>query len=124
MNRSRPDRRWIILGAVYAVLFGVILVLAYTGTLPPQLAVIPNYDKPGHLILYAVATYLGHRLLQWRRVGPWQLPLWVVLFSGFTIIEEGIQAFAPHRSFDGGDLVMSMLGIALGYWLAERALQR
>jgi polysaccharide biosynthesis protein VpsQ len=112
------------LGLLYAAMFGLLLVVAYTGNLPPQLAMIPNYDKPGHLILYGFATYLGHRVLRWRRIGRFYLPVWVVAFGSFTLIEEGLQAFSPHRSLDGLDLVMSFLGIGLGYWLAERELAR
>jgi polysaccharide biosynthesis protein VpsQ len=119
---KKRQRTWAALGLVYAALFGVILVLAYSGNLPAQLAIIPHYDKPGHLILYGVATYLGHRVLRWRRVGQLYLPIWVICFGSFTLIEEGIQAFAPHRSFDGLDIIMSCLGIGLGYWLAERDL--
>ncbi|MGF1600635.1 MAG: hypothetical protein ACFCU8_01225 [Thermosynechococcaceae cyanobacterium] len=115
---------WVALGLLYTALFGVILVLAYSGNLPPQLAIIPNYDKPGHLILYGVATYLGHRVLRWRRVGQLYLPLWVIIFGSFTLFEEGLQAFSPNRTFDGLDLIMSFLGVGLGYWLAERDLAR
>ncbi|MEO0377764.1 MAG: hypothetical protein AAF329_24840 [Cyanobacteria bacterium P01_A01_bin.17] len=116
--------RWVALGLLYAAAFGVLLVVAYTGNLPPQLAIIPNYDKPGHLILYGIATYLGHRVLRWRRIGRFHLPLWVIAFGSFTLVEEGLQAFSPNRSFDGLDLVMSFLGVGLGYWLAERHLSR
>ncbi|MGB7414952.1 MAG: hypothetical protein WA902_12160 [Thermosynechococcaceae cyanobacterium] len=115
---------WTALGLLYAALFGIILVLAYSGNLPPQLAIIPNYDKPGHLILYGTATYIGHRVLRWRRIGRFNLPLWVILFGSFTLIEEGLQAFSPNRTFDGLDLIMSFLGVGLGYWLAERDLAR
>ncbi|PZD73991.1 hypothetical protein C1752_01617 [Acaryochloris thomasi RCC1774] len=115
---------WIALGLLYAVAFSVLLVVAYTGNLPPQLAIIPNYDKPGHLIIYGIATYLGHRVLRWQRIGRFRLPLWVIAFGSFTLVEEGLQAFSPNRSFDGLDLVMSFLGVGLGYWLAERHLSR
>ncbi len=111
---------WVVLGLLFAGLFGLIMALAYTGNLPAQLALIPNYDKPGHLILYGVATYLGHRVLRWRRIGRFYLPLWVIAFGTFTIIEEGIQSYSPNRSFDGFDLIMSLLGVGIGYWLAER----
>lgn len=113
---------WVALGLIYAALFSILLVVAYTGNLPPQLAIIPNYDKPGHLIIYGMATYLGHRALRWRRFGRFRLPLWVIAFGSFTLIEEGLQAFSPNRSFDGLDLVMSFLGVGLGYWLAEKHL--
>ena len=110
------------LNLLYGLIFSLILLLAYTGKLPAQLAVIPNYDKLAHLILYAIATYLGHRTLRWRRIGRINVPVWVLLFAVLTTIEEGMQAFSPNRSLDWGDLVMSLLGVGLGYWLAERHL--
>ncbi len=122
--RSQPRLKWLAL--LYAVLFGGILVLAYTGNLPSQLAVIPYYDKLGHVILYGLAAYLGHRLLHpfTLRVGRYRLPLWVLGFSGWTLAEEGAQFFAPTRSLDALDVVCSMLGILIGYWLAKQQLSQ
>gem|GEM_PF-2348404 len=48
------------------------------------------------------------------------LPLWVLIFSSFTIVEELGQGFSPNRSVDWLDLVCSLVGVALGYKLAER----
>lgn len=122
--RSQPRLKGLAL--LYAALFGWILVLAYTGNLPSQLAVIPYYDKLGHVILYGVAAYLGHRLLHpfTLRLGRYRLPLWVLAFSGWTLAEEGAQFFAPTRSLDALDLVCSGLGILMGYWLAQQQLAR
>lgn len=122
--RSQPRLKWLAL--LYAVLFGGILVLAYTGNLPSQLAVIPYHDKLGHVILYGLAAYLGHRLLHpfTLRVGRYRLPLWVLAFSGWTLAEEGAQFFAPTRSLDALDVVCSMLGILIGYWLAKQQLSQ
>lgn len=107
---------------LFTLFFLVTLWLAYNGHLPSQLGLIPHYDKPGHIILYAIATYLGHRVLQRRyiRVGSLRLPLWIVIFGTFTVVEELLQGFSPNRSLDPLDLLCSSLGIALGYWLAER----
>lgn len=120
--RSHSRLKWLAL--LYAALFGWILVLAYTGNLPSQLAVIPYYDKLGHVILYGLAAYLGHRLLHpfTLRLGRYRLPLWVLAFSGWTLAEEGAQFFAPTRSLDALDLVCSVLGILVGYWLAQHQL--
>ncbi|BDM82230.1 hypothetical protein AM10699_50940 [Acaryochloris marina MBIC10699] len=102
------------------------MVLAYTGNLPSQLAIIPYYDKLGHVILYGLAAYLGHRLLHpfTLRLGRYRLPLWVLAFSGWTLAEEGAQFFAPTRSLDALDLVCSVLGILVGYWLARHQLSQ
>lgn len=110
---------WGALTAVYLGIFLTILVLAYTGNLPPYLQ---QNDKLGHLVLYGLATYLGHRILKYRRVRLFHLPLplFPLLFSLFTVIEEGAQSLSPNRTLDAIDLLASFAGIGLGYWLAER----
>ncbi|MEC4803540.1 MAG: hypothetical protein SAJ12_06955 [Jaaginema sp. PMC 1079.18] len=113
---------WLFLGVFYAATFLFILVLAYTGNLPEFLQHIPHYDTIGHFILYSIATYLGHRLLQCRQLTlfSYKLPLWPVLFATFTITEELIQQTSPNRTFSWLDMIMSILGILFGTWLAER----
>lgn len=110
---------WWGLGSLYAATFLTILVLAYTNNLP---AWVNHYDKPGHVILYAVATYLGHRVFACRRLnlGRFRLPLFPLLFGVFTLVEEGVQSLSPYRTLDAIDLVASFAGIALGFWLADR----
>lgn len=122
-QQRRPSSRfvWKLTAALYAALLVAILVTAYTGNLPPQLEQIPNYDKILHLVLYGIASFLGHRVFNYRRVSVWKMavPLFPLLFGLFTVTEEGLQFFSPNRSLDAWDLVMSFIGIGLGYWLAE-----
>jgi VanZ family protein len=110
---------WGILAVLYTGVFSTILFLAYTGNLP---AFLTQNDKLAHVILYAIATYLGHRVLNWRRVRLFRyaVPLFPLLFGLFTLVEEIIQFFSPNRSLDPIDLVASFTGIVLGYWLAEK----
>lgn len=113
---------WAGLALMYAAIFGLTLVLAYTGNLPAWFQQIPLYDKVGHVVLYAIPTYLGHRLLRARSL-RWlgvSWPLFPVLFGIFTIVEEASQGLSPNRTLDGMDLVCSFVGIGVGYWLAER----
>lgn len=119
---TRATLGWVIAGLLYAGLFMIILQLAYAGNLPPMIQQIPFYDKIGHVLLYALATYLGQRALSFRQITVLnqRLPLWVTLFTMFTTVEEGIQAWSPNRTFSTVDLVCSLLGIALGYGLAEQ----
>ena len=107
---------------LYASLMLLILLLAYTGNLPSQLNRIPFYDKGGHLVLYGIATYLGHRVLQYRhlRLGTIALPLFPFLFAIGALTEELLQVFSPNRTLDAIDLIASSLGIILGYWLSEK----
>ncbi|MBF2025230.1 MAG: VanZ family protein [Oscillatoriales cyanobacterium C42_A2020_001] len=110
---------WWLLSVLFALIFIAILIGAYTGNLPPALT---QNDKAAHLILYAIATFLGHRAFDRRRMKllGFVLPLFPTLFTLFTIVEEGLQSLSPNRSLDALDLVMSLLGVAIGYWLAER----
>lgn len=108
-----------IAALLYAIAFLVILILAYTGNLPPQLQQIPYYDKIGHVVLYGIATYLGHTLLSYRRLGN-GLPVFPTLFTIFTIVEESFQGLSPNRTLDSIDLIASLSGIALGYQLSEK----
>lgn len=109
---------WIFLSAAYAAVFLVILVFAYQGKLPGFLT---QNDKLAHVILYAIATFLGHRVLNRRRISiaTYAMPLFPTLFSLFTIVEELVQSFSPNRSLDAWDLVASLVGVALEYGFAE-----
>ncbi|MDX2099522.1 MAG: hypothetical protein SFW36_17220 [Leptolyngbyaceae cyanobacterium bins.59] len=113
---------WRIAAIFYGALFLTTLLLAYTGHLPTQLAAIPYYDKAGHIILYCLASYIGHQFLRHRHfnLGEWHLPLWPLIFGVLTIVEELLQSLSPNRSLDWIDLVASLAGVCLGYALAER----
>ncbi|UBF29037.1 hypothetical protein K9N68_15060 [Kovacikia minuta CCNUW1] len=117
--KLRSPLNWKILGILYTGIFLTILVLAYMGNLPP---VLTQNDKLAHVILYGIATYLGHQILKLRRVklGSFSIPLFPLLFGSFTVIEEILQSLSPHRTLDEIDLIASFAGICFGYWLAER----
>jgi glycopeptide antibiotics resistance protein len=109
---------WKSLTVIYLMVFLTIVVLAYRNGLPAFLMV---NDKAGHVGLYGVATFLGHRAINRRSIKLWSraVPLFPWLFGLLTIVEEGCQALSLHRSFDGFDLVASFFGIVVGYGLAE-----
>ena len=112
--------RWKLLGLLYAIVFGGILFFAYQGKLP---GILTQNDKAAHVILYGIATFFGHRLLNFRRF--WRnVPLFPALFGIFTIVEECVQSLSPNRTFDLWDLVASFMGIAIGFWLCERLNRR
>ena len=120
LKLSRPG--WSIISGLYLTIFLTILVLAYTGQLPTQLLLgIPYADKIGHVVLYCIAAFVGHRVLKQRhtRLLGRPAPLFPMLFGLFTVVEEGVQGFAPNRTLDGVDLAASLIGVLLGYWLAE-----
>jgi polysaccharide biosynthesis protein VpsQ len=115
---------WPLLALVYGTIFLCILSLAYTGNLPTWFTQIPYYDKIGHVLLYAIGTYLGHRALRGRSIVIFpdigRLPLFPALFGLWTTTEELLQGFSPNRTLDATDLVCSLLGVILGWWLVER----
>ena len=114
-------RIWLLSGG-YALCFLILLFAAYTNRLPlAWLSQLPNYDKLGHVILYCIPTYLGHRLCRQKHVKQLglSLPVFPFFFTLFTLAEELAQRFAPHRTLDAGDLVCSSVGIVCGYCLAQ-----
>lgn len=116
------------LTAAYACFFLTTLWAAYSNHLPlAWLSQFPNYDKLGHLVLYCIPIYLGHRLCKQKHLkisglgSSILLPVFPALFILFTVTEELAQGFSPYRTLDAGDLLCSLLGISAGYWLAQRS---
>jgi len=121
---SPPSRKVVGLAIAYSAFFLIILWAAYNNRLPLEwLSQFPNYDKAGHVVLYCIPAYLGHRLLRRKHVRflAQQLPLFPALFTLFTLTEELVQGFSPYRTLDIGDMFCSLAGIAMGYWLANRS---
>lgn len=110
---------WLAIG--YGSVFLLILWAAYTNNLPLDLlGKIPYYDKIGHVVLYAIASYLGHRVLNKRHFkGRRWLPVFPVLFALVMTAEEIVQGLSPYRTLDSLDLVCSLSGVVLGYILAQ-----
>lgn len=119
----QPSKKIVGLAIAYTAFFLVTLWAAYNNRLPlAWLSQFPHYDKVGHVVLYCIPTYLGHRLWRLRHISilSRQLPLFPLLFTLFTLAEELVQGFSPYRTLDVGDMVCSLFGILLGYGLAQR----
>jgi len=110
---------WIISAIVFSAIFLTILFFAYIGKLP---TILTENDKLAHVVLYGIATLLGHKALGNRRIRILTIPVPIFpgLFTLFTFGEELAQGLSPNRSLDAIDLIASFSGIAIGYWLAER----
>ncbi|MEO1400313.1 MAG: VanZ family protein [Cyanobacteria bacterium J06635_1] len=124
---SSSQRRVATLAAIYAALFCLTLWAAYTDNLPTHLLkTIPYYDKIGHLVLYFIPSYLGHRVLRNRHFNALglRLPIFPALFGLFTVTEELIQGFSPYRTLDMVDLICGFVGIVIGYGLAQHHQQK
>lgn len=123
MIERRRGGWWRSLALAYGLGFAGVLGMAYTGNLPPWFSGIPYADKWGHVILYAIATLLGHGALRGRgRWGSW--PLFPLGFGLFTVAEEMAQGLSPNRTLDGLDLICSGVGIGVGYAIAEWLVRR
>lgn len=120
-SKNSPPKKVVVLSLLYGLFFLVMLVAAYTGHLPVHyISQFHNADKVGHLLLYFIPSYLGHLLFRCHHIKRFHLPLFPSIFTLFTITEELIQGFSPNRTLDAGDMVCSLLGIVVGYWLAQR----
>ncbi len=124
-DRPSPPvaNRWHLAALSYAVIFLGILWLAYTNRIPTRFIQFPYADKVGHIVLYAIAAYLGHRWLRSRhlRLGGIRLPFFPALFGLFTLVEELVLSLSTYRMFDVGYLCCSFGGIWVGWWLVGRS---
>lgn len=123
---SLSQKKIVLISGGYTLFFLVTLFAAYTNRLPlTWLSQFPNYDKFGHVILYCIPTYLGHRLFKQKHIqkagqrAGIALPVFPGLFTLFTLTEELMQGLSPYRTLDAGDMICSLAGIACGYWLAQ-----
>ena len=117
------DLGLVVTTTIYLVILYIILFLAYTGNLPRQISLIPFHDVIGHFILYSIASYLGHRVFQRRKINllSFSIPLWPLLFGIFTITEESLQSLSPNRTFSWIDMTASIFGLLFGYWIAQKS---
>lgn len=123
MKKAKQNKwgLWLMF-AFYALILFIIIYSAYTKNLPSYLGRIPHYDTMGHFVLYGLATYLGHRVFQKRKIPFWKysLPLFPTLFTVFTLVEECLQSLSPNRTLSLLDLVASFIGIGFAYWVVEK----
>ncbi len=113
----RPRWAWLLWGQLAVVIYAT--AGAYLGALDLWILRIGGMDKVLHLSLYGALALL---LVGWchrheaHRVA---LPL-----AALATVEELLQALAPTRTFDLGDLACTLGGIALGATLARRLRER
>ena len=118
MNSSRF---WVIAFYFYIGIILVISVSAYLKIIPNEIQRFPYYDTILHFLLIGFSAFLGHLAFKKRKINIFNfpLPLTPLIISVFVLIEECLQIFSPHRSFDLVDLAADFCGIVLFTWLAE-----
>ena len=118
----KSNKPWVIGFWFYIGLIITIAVSAYLKILPAKNSTIPFYDTIGHFILIGFAGFLGHLALNKKAINilGLNIPQAPMLIGIFTFIEECLQNFSPHRSFDFVDLAANFSGLIFFTWLAEK----
>ena len=57
------------------------------------------------------------------QVGPWALPLAIVLPISLALLEEGYQVYSPLRTGDLVDLSADLMGMVGFWWLSRRVIR-
>ncbi|MBE9037093.1 VanZ family protein [aff. Roholtiella sp. LEGE 12411] len=116
------NQRWVFAFWVYFGILMSISISAYLKVIPTEIAQFPYYDTILHFLLLGIAAYLSHLALKKRKIQILNisLPLAPLIVIFFCIVDETIQLFTPHRSFDLVDLAADFCGIVLFTWLAEK----
>ncbi|MDJ0797737.1 MAG: VanZ family protein [Calothrix sp. MO_167.B12] len=119
MKLNKP---WVIAFWFYLGIIIAIAVSAYLKVLPAKSSTIPFYDTIGHFILIGFTGFLGHLALNKKStiILGISIPIAPIPIGILTLIEECLQNFSPHRTFDPTDLVADFCGIIFFTWLAQK----
>ena len=112
--------RWLLWPQIGFVI--VMTQMAYLDILPKTLLAWPHSDKVIHALFFGAVVFW---LTMWwpeRRVqvGPWELPLAIVLPIMLALAEEIVQAYSPLRTGDLVDLSADLAGMVVFWWLSRR----
>jgi len=120
--KMKSNQFWVFAFWFYFGILMSISISAYLKIIPVELSQFPYFDTIMHFLLLGIAAYLGHLALNKRKIEIFNisLPLTPFIVIFFCIIDEILQLFSPHRSFDLVDLVADLCGVILFTWLAER----
>ncbi len=111
---------WYLFGA-YTTFIVIVLVCAYMGVIPTEIAIVPMYDSIGHFVLYGIWFYLLHEALQRNTV--LEVPVAFLILFPIVTLEEFAQAFASTRTFSLIDLMWGFIGM-LSIWVFTKRRQR
>jgi len=119
MNFKNP---WTIAFWFYLGIIITIIISAYLKVLPVKSATFPFYDTIGHFILIGLTAFFAHLAFnkKYANMLGFSLPIAPITVGILTLIEECLQHFSPHRTFDLVDLAANFCGIVFFTWLAEK----
>ncbi|MDZ8238244.1 MAG: VanZ family protein [Nostoc sp. ChiQUE01a] len=120
--KMKSNRHWVFAFWFYFGILMFISISAYLKIIPVEMPRFPYFDTIMHFLLLGIAAYLGHLALNKRKIEIFNisLPLTPFIVIFFCILDEILQFFTPHRSFDLVDLAADLCGVVLFTWLAER----
>jgi polysaccharide biosynthesis protein VpsQ len=101
-------KSWYAFGA-YTAFIIVVLIGAYVGIIPTEIALVPAYDSIGHFVLYGIWFYLLHEALGRKMVSV--IPLAFLILFPIVALEEFAQTFASTRTFSLVDLFWGFAGM-------------
>ncbi|MBF2016463.1 MAG: VanZ family protein [Rivularia sp. T60_A2020_040] len=118
----KTNRPWLVAFCFYIGIILSISISAYLKIIPNQIKQIPHYDTILHFLLIGFSAFLGHLAFNKHQINilNFTLPFAPIVISFFVIVEECLQIFSPHRSFDLVDLAADFCGIIVFTWLAQR----
>ncbi|MGB3650472.1 MAG: VanZ family protein [Rivularia sp. (in: cyanobacteria)] len=118
----KNNRSWIVAFWFYIGIILSISISAYLQIIPNEIKQFPHYDIILHFLLVGFSAFLGHLAFNKRKINilNFPVPFVPIVISFFVLIEECLQIFSPHRSFDLVDLAADFCGIVLFTCLAER----
>lgn len=97
------------------VLFFAIIFVAYFNMLPYQ-EFTQKHDKILHFLVFGGVGWLGFRAFPKKyRFQYFSIPAFPFWLAVFSIAEEFMQKFYPHRTFSMMDLLANFLGIGCFY---------
>ncbi|AFY56943.1 VanZ like family protein [Rivularia sp. PCC 7116] len=117
----KTNRTWAIAFWFYIGIILSISMSAYLKIIPNEIERFPYYDTILHFLLIGFSAFLGHLAFNKRKIDilNFSLPLVPIIISFFVLIEECLQMFSPHRSFDLVDLAADFCGMVVFTLLAE-----
>lgn len=123
---QRPGRaawRWMLWPQVAVVLMAT--QMAYLDILPARLLRWPLADTLLHFLLFGAVAFWLNVWLEGRRVklGPWPLPLAILIPFAAALAEEGLQSFSPMRTASLTDVLSDLAGMFF-FWQVSEALWR
>jgi VanZ family protein len=89
--------------------------VAYASLTPMDSGPLGPWDKVGHLLIYAVFAWLGHRLVSNARHYLY-LCTGIIIYSGLM---EVAQSYIPGRMMSSYDFLANTVGVFIGALLSR-----